>query len=194
MHATNNLEDDYLGSGTYLRRSVKKHGKESFKKEILEYCETFDLLAKREREIIHEELIKDPLCMNLKLGGKGGWMPEHQIKGAQAGADKRKELRKTDLEWVKKNNKALSKGAKAAYAQGVLMGYRKKHYSWKGKKHSEKSRLKMSESKKGKCNGNKNSQFGTCWITKEGINKKIKKEELGNYLALSWVKGRVIKK
>ena len=34
MHATNNLEDDYLGSGTYLRRSVKKHGKESFKKEI----------------------------------------------------------------------------------------------------------------------------------------------------------------
>lgn len=37
MHATNNLEDDYLGSGTYLRRSVKKHGKESFKKEIFLY-------------------------------------------------------------------------------------------------------------------------------------------------------------
>ena len=36
-HHTNNINDDYLGSGTYLLRSIKKHDKSNFKKEILEY-------------------------------------------------------------------------------------------------------------------------------------------------------------
>ena len=43
---------------------------------------------------------------------------------------------------------------------------------------------------KGLGKGNSNSQYGTCWITKDGINKKIKKEELETYLNEKWVKGR----
>jgi len=33
-----------------------------------------------------------------------------------------------------------------------------------GKKHTEESRQKMSESRKGKYTGNENSQVGTMWI------------------------------
>jgi len=36
----------------------------------------------------------------------------------------------------------------------------------------------------------KNSSFGSCWITKDNENKKIKKEELENYLSVGWIKGR----
>lgn len=32
--------DSYLGSGTYFLRAVKKYGKEKFKKEILEICDS----------------------------------------------------------------------------------------------------------------------------------------------------------
>ncbi len=40
--------------------------------------------------------------------------------------------------------------------------------------------------------GDKNSQYGTCWITKDGENKKIKKEDMELYISIGWVKGRKI--
>jgi hypothetical protein len=48
----------------------------------------------------------------------------------------------------------------------------------------------MCESHKGKHDGNKNSQYGTCWITKNDENKKIKKEELNSFIIEGWIKGR----
>ena len=49
----------------------------------------------------------------------------------------------------------------------------------------------MSESSKGTGVGKTNSQYGTCWITKDGSNKKIKKEDLDSFINEGWVKGRV---
>ena len=39
----------------------------------------------------------------------------------------------------------------------------------------------------------KSSQYGTCWITRDEENKKIKKEELEVFIQQSWKKGRKIK-
>ena len=41
--------------------------------------------------------------------------------------------------------------------------------------------------------GEKNSQYGTCWIYKDGENKKIKKDELELYIQDGWTKGRIMK-
>jgi len=57
---------------------------------------------------------------------------------------------------------------------------------WTGRKHSEKTKEKIREAS----TGSKNSQYGTCWITNEGINKKIKKEELQTWLDQGWRRGR----
>jgi hypothetical protein len=51
----------------------------------------------------------------------------------------------------------------------------------------------MSETMKGKYDGKNNPSYGTCWITKDGTNKKIKKEELETFLSQGWEKGRKIK-
>jgi hypothetical protein len=64
-------------------------------------------------------------------------------------------------------------------------------FSWVGKSHSEETKRKMSEAKKGKGNGKANSQFGTIWITNGTENKKIKKEEI---IPIGWKSGRVLKK
>ena len=41
--------------------------------------------------------------------------------------------------------------------------------------------------------GEKNSQYGTCWIYNDNESIKIKKEELEKYISLGWNKGRKIK-
>lgn len=63
----------------------------------------------------------------------------------------------------------------------------------KGKKKppmSEEQKQKISEFNKGRHVGALNSQFGTCWICKEGIAKKIYKETLEQYLQDGWSRGR----
>ena len=42
----------------------------------------------------------------------------------------------------------------------------------------------------GEGSGKSNSQYGSCWATKEGVNKKIKKEELGTFISDGWEQGR----
>lgn len=72
IHSTDDLEDDYLGSGLRLRRSVKKYGKASHQREIVELLESRSALIAREAEIVTFDLIiADIKCMNLIPGGGG---------------------------------------------------------------------------------------------------------------------------
>ena len=75
MHSTNNLEDGYLGGGKRLWYSIQKYGLENHECEILEFLPSREDLKRREAEIINEELLANPLCMNLKFGGEGGCCP-----------------------------------------------------------------------------------------------------------------------
>ena len=42
--------------------------------------------------------------------------------------------------------------------------------------------------------GKTNSQFGTCWVIKDGVSMKIKKDEYEKYATDGWVRGRKCKK
>ena len=66
MHSTDNLNDGYMGSGTHLKRSFEKYGKENFNTEILEFLSNKQELLKREKEIINEEVLNDSKSMNLQ--------------------------------------------------------------------------------------------------------------------------------
>jgi hypothetical protein len=69
MHSTDDLNDKYFGSGKRLRYSITKYGKENHTMEILEFIHDRKTLADRECEIVNETMLKDPLCINLKIGG-----------------------------------------------------------------------------------------------------------------------------
>lgn len=75
----NPLTDGYFGSGTIVKDYFKKYGKTrnvTFIKEIVEYNNTEEENAKREKIIIGDLYITDPLCLNLKEGGEGGQYSE----------------------------------------------------------------------------------------------------------------------
>lgn len=189
MHSTNNLEDGYMGSGTRLRHSLRKYGKDNHVKEILEFFNSREELAKREAEIVNLVLIQEELCMNLTIGGLGaGFMDnEHMMKCSRAGNKAFKEKLATDKVFREAKSIKSSENTKKGMAEGKIKPI---DYSWLGKKHSKETIKLLCEVKKGTGTSVNNSQYGTCWITKEGLNKKIKKDDLGSHLNEGWVKGR----
>ena len=65
---------------------------------------------------------------------------------------------------------------------------RKVFCDWTGKKHREDTKKKIGEINSIKQKGERNSQFGTCWITNGTIDKKIMKYDL--HLFEGWSMGR----
>lgn len=184
LHSTNNLNDGYLGSGKRLWYSLKKYGKENFKIEILEYLPDRKSLKIREKELVNEDLLRDLMCMNLQLGGEGGFInEEHQKKCSNAGHIGFKKKLEEDPEFKKRHSSWTSQNMIKLFNEGKL-----KRVDWTGKKHSEETKQKMRKSKN---NGELNSQFGTYWITNGFENKKIK---LKDFIPENWYKGRTVYK
>jgi len=72
-HATDNLNDNYLGSGKILKRAIKKYGKNCFKKEIIEFCDSMTDMFLKEEKLITIDVVNDPITYNCCLGGRGGY-------------------------------------------------------------------------------------------------------------------------
>jgi hypothetical protein len=188
MHSTDNLDDGYFGSGKRLRNSIRKHGKEFHVCEILEYLPDRSSLKDREKEIIDENLLLDPLCLNLCIGGAGGNI---------CNADQHKEgARIANLKNWK--NPEFKKYHSLQVSKSMISKWKNIDYREKltgknfvtFKEHTEATKKKISDSMKNKQNGNKNSQFGTLWINKDEICKKIMKEEIKDYINQGWRSGR----
>jgi hypothetical protein len=163
MHSTDNLDDGYIGSGQILWKSINKHGRENHVCERLKFFDTRVELRKAEAELVNREKIIDSMCMNLQLGGEGGFtILEGAIKGGKT-AGRIIGERMKDPNYNKETKQKWSRAG---------------NEWWKGKHHSEESKRKISEAHKGKHVGFKNSQFGTCWITNEKENRKIYKGDV----------------
>jgi len=181
MHSTDNLGDGYIGSGKRLWNSIKYYGKETHVKEILEYCKNKEELVNLEKKIVNEQLLSEELCMNLKLGGDAGW---HE------NAKKTHHLKLTeDLIYKENYSKKLSKANKEQYNDGRRNRFY--FYDWNGKKHSDETKKKLSEIKKGTGVGEKNSVWGRKWMNKNLENKMIKPEDVNFYLEDGWVFGKI---
>lgn len=130
MHSTNNLDDGYLGSGIQLSNSILKHGKVNHHREILLFTDTRELLVDKEREIVNEYLLQDPLCMNLMKGGSGpiNCSLDSRLKMSKANLGKRR----TAIQKETYSNSAIQRIIK-----------QKQNGQW------ELIKTKISESKKG---------------------------------------------
>jgi group I intron endonuclease len=186
MHSTANLNDGYLGSGKKLRYSIRKYGKENFSTQVLEFLPDRESLKKREKEIVNERFIQDENCLNLQLGGGGGFInSNHRQKFFEAA--KKTQFKTEDAAKGKKI--FLERYYSDENFRNTFKSKIKPSNYWPGKKHRPDTIEKMKKSSIGKHDGEKNSQFGTCWITNGFENKKIKKTD---EIPLGWILGRVV--
>jgi hypothetical protein len=186
MHSTNNLEDGYIGSGKRLWYSINKYGKENFKCEILEILPNRKTLKEKEKELVNEDILKDEMCMNLKIGGDGGlhkMTPDEAKIWHGMGGKKTWELHRKEISLM------VSEKNKRNWRDGTFNCHYG-HKRWVGKKHKEESKIKIGIANSTKQKGENNSQFGTCWITNGIENKKIKKDII---IPVGWLLGRTIK-
>jgi hypothetical protein len=188
MHSTDNLNDGYLGSGKRLWNSIKKHGKVNHSIEILEHYGSREDLKKREVELVNEDCIKDPMCMNLVLGGSGFAGDDHTYDCAKKGSNAAKLKLETDLVFKEQMRNLHSEQMTQHHKDGKI-----RYDTFTGKSHSEETKKIIREKKIGSGIGDTNSQYGTCWVTKDGLNKKIKKEHIEDHYNNGWVKGRILK-
>jgi group I intron endonuclease len=70
IHQTINLDDGYLGSGLAMKRAIKKYGTTNFKREIIEFCLSYEELIEREKFYVNEVWVKEDSNYNLKTGGQ----------------------------------------------------------------------------------------------------------------------------
>jgi hypothetical protein len=180
VHKTDDVHDDYYGSGSLIKRAIKKYGLENFKKEILFQFEELSEAYIKEAELVTQDLVDSSSCYNLKLGGQGGW--DHNNVASEKKSERSRRGARTTLErhpWVVDN---LQVGINPAFAKA-----RKTSSRFGGLKHTEETRTKLSKYASTRI-GKKNSRYGTFWGTDGMTNKVFKKDEV---MPIGWYRGRV---
>lgn len=69
-HATDTLDDGYLGSGLLISKALRKYGKDAFRREVLFVLETVTEMLAKEAEIVDQAFIERADTYNLVVGGR----------------------------------------------------------------------------------------------------------------------------
>ena len=192
VHSTNNMDDGYMGSGKYIKRSIEKHGLENHVKEVLNYFEDRGELMEAEKRIVSIELIKsDTLCMNMKVGGEGGCMSGEDAP--MFGKNHSKEVRRKMSESAKGRNHSIESRQKISEStkgkNNPMFGRTGEESPRFGKELSREHAQKLLNSNLGKpCseekklkigfanNGAKNGMFGRTGGAHPNFGKKSSEE------------------
>ena len=191
-HQTNNVDDGYMGSGKLIIAAIKKYGVDNFKKDILYIFDNEKDMNNAEKDLV----ILSENSYNLCPGGQGGFGYINKNIDLQQ--------RNRDINSRKNYNdpvlrQRLSEGQKRAlpFRKPPVISdeSRSKKLAPLKRGNTPEAIIKKKETwkKNNRGIGKNNSQFGTCWVTNEIENKKIKKEEIDSYLNNGYNKGRKIK-
>lgn len=157
-HATDDLEDGYLGSGILLKEAIKKYGVSSFTRKILFVFDNPGDMFAKEEELVTKEFVMSESTYNLVPGGSGGFKIQNVDEW-------KKKLRESS---AKRQDKSPFKGPHSDETKqkiseslkGQTPWNKGKPGTWTGKNHTEESKRKISENRKGLTAGEKNPMYG----------------------------------
>jgi group I intron endonuclease len=150
-----NLYNNYLGSGFLLKRAIEKYGKQSFKKEILWFCDSEEGAYKLESIIVNEEFIANENVYNVKVGGLGSKNMSNETKQKISKTVKKwhdevgvsdETRKKLSVAHSGENHHFYGKKLSEDHVQKLVDG----HTGVSNGPHSDETKRKMSKSHKGK--------------------------------------------
>jgi group I intron endonuclease len=146
-HSTHNLDDGYLGSGKLIRRSLKKYGKENFKKEILEHCETKELAFNNQEKYINQYNTLHPNGYNINPIGGFNKMDEKTRKKI---SKSRKGIKFSEehIRNLSESHKGISQTEETKRKISKSLQGRSISSGMEGKSHSKETKQKMADSAK----------------------------------------------
>ena len=173
VHKTAHLNDGYLGSGDALLRAIAKYGRKNFRREIIKFCSCSEETYKIETELV-DAALQDPLCYNISRGGSGSFdfVNKNGLNGCLLGGIKCQQFFRDNPDRHKRSINARIASNKAR--TGV----------WK---RSPEANRKHSIA----VSGEKNPQFGTKWLRKDGREIKVERDQLDSLLNTGWELGRI---
>lgn len=185
-HITENIEDNYFGSGKYFHRAIEKYGIENFEFKIL-----FELQNEEEMNLLEKHVVTQDFCdrkdtYNINVGGDGGWNYVNSKNGPYAAgskkrhdavvlANKNRNIQQSHIKanitrqnWSEEKRKTvfmnMSNGFKTLMKNDPTFAKRRAEKN-KGKKASPELKQKLSRLKQGK----NNNQFGKVWIMNKSL-------------------------
>jgi hypothetical protein len=191
VHKTHDMNDGYMGSGKVIKRAMEKYGSDNFRKDILEEFQDSKSMYDREKEIVTEEVLSRDDVYNLRRGGHGGFDYINQHSLNQSGD--RTHARKVRAQNLYKGTQRRILAGKCGFQLKPSPGFKTTEQrenalvAMSSPESREKKKATWKKNNRGK--GNKNSQFGTIWITNENKNVKIKKTDP---IPEGWRRGRVV--
>lgn len=182
----NPMLDTYSGSSTRLKLYFKTHTKYpgvTFVKEILGFYDDANTLNEAEREIIGNLWKDDIMCLNLMPGGEN----PPTFKGhKKTGESKRKISDAIKQLWKKPGHKEHMRELMSGQGSNF---YGKEPWN-KGKKGIQKAWNRGVHMDENFCNKMKEANSGNAFVYKDGQTKRIKLNELEEYLKNGWIRGK----
>ena len=176
QHQTENIDDDYMGSGSRIQNAIKKYGIENFEKTILFECSSAEEMNKKEAEIVNEDFIARDDVYNITVGGCGqGFQYANKNNLNNKGKTISSALRK----------KMIDGQLKDRVIHPERYDRKNKNNPMFGRQHSEATKHQMSESHK----GDRNPMRLRMWIRNPQTRESkvwMKSEPIPN----GWEKGK----
>jgi hypothetical protein len=161
-HTTTDPNDKYMGTGTVITRAIQTYGVDAFEKQVLYFCDSEQHAFEVEAQLVTETVINDPLCYNLRAGGKGGWIHS---------AETREKIRQDNLQRppvsaeTRAKVSAMHKGRKRPPETGARISAANK-----GRKLTAEARANMSKAQQERANKSR-AQNGRA-VSAETIEKR----------------------
>jgi hypothetical protein len=80
VHATDDLNDGYMGSGLHIKRAIEKYGIDNFERTIISFFDNEKDMFAAEKNVVTPEFVKENTNYNIAVGGNGGHTGNYNSK------------------------------------------------------------------------------------------------------------------